>query len=123
MPTYNQYIKKGRIKKVRYSRIKALGGCPQKKGSCMKIYTTSPKKPNSANRRVAKVKLSNDRKIIAYIPNKGSKLQKHSTVLIKSGRTRDLPGLKFKMIRGKYDFEGLDYKRQGRSKVGTKKKI
>ena len=101
-----------------------MGGCPQKKGVCLKVYIEKPKKPNSAQRKVAKVRLSNKKERICYIPGEGHNLQEHSTVLIRSGRTQDLPGVRFKVVRGVYDFSGIDTaknRRKSRSKYGTKK--
>nr|WVH37059.1 ribosomal protein S12 [Meteora sporadica]WVH37093.1 ribosomal protein S12 [Meteora sporadica] len=121
MPTINQLIKKPRKKKQRSSKAPALNKCPQKKGICLKVYITSPKKPNSARRKVAKIFLSNKRKIIGYIPGEGHTLQEHSTVLLRGGRVKDLPGVRYKIIRGKFDLGGIDSRSQGRSKYGTKK--
>lgn len=122
MPTFNQLIKNKRKSKIRRNKIAALGKNPQKKGVCMKVYTTKPKKPNSAIRKIAKVKLSNKKKIIAYIPGEGHNLQEHSVVLIKAGRVPDLPGVKFKIIRGKYDSGPLTFRKKRRSLYGAKKK-
>lgn len=102
-------------------RTKALAGCPQKKGDCEKVFKKSPKKPNSANRSVAKVLLSNGRRVDVYIPGVGHNLQKHSTVLIRGGRTQDLPGVNYKAMRGKYDLDKLHGRRKSRSKYGGKK--
>lgn len=122
MPTLNQLIhNQPRLKRKRFSRRKALDTCPQKKGVCLKIYTTTPRKPNSATRKVAKISLSNKKKIIAYIPGIGHQLQQHSTVLIRGGRTQDLPGLRFKIIRGKFDSTPVALRRTRRSKYGIKK--
>lgn len=105
LPTFNQLKKKNRgRKKVRLYNLLALEGCPQKKGICVRIRTTKPKKPNSAIRKIVRVKLSNNKFITAYIPGQGYNLQKYSTVLIRGGRVKDVPGLKYKLIRGKYDF-------------------
>lgn len=123
MPTLNQLLKKKtRAPKSRSHRYAALEACPQKKGVCIKVYTTKPKKPNSAIRKIAKVKLSNNRKIIAYIPGEGHNLQEHSVVLIRAGRTQDLPGVKFKILRGKHDAAPLYARAHRRSFYGTKKK-
>lgn len=121
LPTLRQVLKIGRKHKRRTNRIAALENCPQKKGVCIKVYTTKPKKPNSAIRKIAKVKLSNNRKIIAYIPGMGHNLQEHSVVLIRAGRVPDLPGVKFKILRGKYDASPVDYRGKRRSHYGVKK--
>jgi len=120
MITYNQLIRKGRIKKIRCNRRAALQNCPQQKGVCTKVYFTKPKKPNSAIRKIAKIKLFNKKKIIAYIPGEGHNLQEHSIVLIRGGRTQDLPGLKFKIIRGKYDAVAVLERKNARSKYGMR---
>lgn len=122
MPTFNQLVHNSqRLKRKRFSRRKALDLCPQKKGVCLKVYTTSPKKPNSATRKVVKVSLTNNKKIIAYIPGIGHQLQQHSTVLIRGGRTQDLPGLRFKIIRGKFDSTPVEFRKTRRSKYGIKR--
>ncbi|MGX7582460.1 30S ribosomal protein S12 [Candidatus Vidania fulgoroideorum] len=120
--TINQLIKKGRKKKKKIKRSPALNCCPQKKGVCLKVYTTTPKKPNSALRKVAKIKLSNGNEIISYIPGEGHNLQEHSIVLVRGGRVKDLPGVKYHIIRGIYDAEGVNRKKS-RSKYGTKKNV
>lgn len=121
MPTLNQLIKNGRKNKRRRNRVAALQGQPQKKGVCTKVYTTKPKKPNSAIRKVAKVRLSTGKYIISYIPGEGHNLQEHSVVLIRGGRVKDLPGVKFKIIRGKFDLLGVLNRKKGRSRYGAKK--
>lgn len=109
LPTFNQLSKvERRRKKVRLYNLLALEGCPQKKGICVRIRTTKPKKPNSAIRKIVKVKLSNNKHVIAYIPGQGYNLQKYSTVLVRGGRVKDVPGLKYKLIRGKYDFLNVE---------------
>ena len=121
MPTFNQLIKEGRKKKRRRNRVAALEGNPQKKGICTKVYTTKPKKPNSAIRKIAKIRLSNGKFIIGYIPGQGHNLQEHSVVLIRGGRVKDLPGVKFKVIRGKFDLLGVYNRKKSRSVYGAKK--
>ncbi|MEO0231962.1 MAG: 30S ribosomal protein S12 [candidate division WOR-3 bacterium] len=121
MPTINQLVRKGRKLKKKKSRSPALEGCPQKRGVCIRVYTTTPKKPNSALRKVAKVRLSNGKEIIAYIPGEGHNLQEHSVVLVRGGRVKDLPGVKYHIIRGKYDCAGVEGRKQSRSKYGTKR--
>jgi small subunit ribosomal protein S12 len=121
MPTINQLILKKRLKKKRSQRVPALQKCPQKKGVCVRILTRTPKKPNSALRKLALVRLSNKKRIYAYIPGEGHSLQEHSIILMRAGRVKDLPGIKYKLIRGVYDFEGLAKRKQARSKYGTKK--
>jgi small subunit ribosomal protein S12 len=116
----NQLIKNGRVKKKRTKKVPALEQCPQKKGVCIKILTRSPKKPNSANRKLALIRLSNNKRIYGYIAGEGHNLQEHSVVLVRGGRTKDLPGIKYKIIRGVLDFEGLKNRKQARSKYGTK---
>lgn len=122
MPTLNQLasVKRGRKKKNFFSHTPALKGNPQQKGSCEKVFTCNPKKPNSAVRKLAKVKLWSDKVIDVYIPGEGHKLKRFNNVLIRGGRTQDLPGLKYKAIRGKYDFEGLTTRKNRRSLYGTK---
>ena len=121
MPTINQLIKKVRYQKRSISNSMALQQCPQKKGVCIKVYTTKPKKPNSAIRKVARVKLSNSQQVIGYIPGEGHSLQEHSVVYIRGGRVKDLPGVRYKIIRGKLDLHGVQNRKQARSKYGTKK--
>jgi small subunit ribosomal protein S12 len=106
---------------MRDKKTPALKGSPQKRGVCMRVYTKTPKKPNSAIRKIAKIRLSNTREIIAYIPGEGHNLQEHSVVLVRGGRVKDMPGIKYKVIRGILDAQGLKQRKQGRSKYGTKK--
>ncbi len=121
MPTIQQLIRKGR-EKVRYkSKSPALENCPQRRGVCVRVYTTTPKKPNSALRKVAKVRLTNGYEVIAYIPGIGHNLQEHSIVLVRGGRVKDLPGVRYHIVRGALDCMGVEGRRQGRSKYGTKK--
>jgi small subunit ribosomal protein S12 len=122
MPTISQLVKNGRLKKKRSQRVPALQKCPQKKAVCLRVLTRTPKKPNSALRKLALLKLSNKKRIYGYIPGEGHLLQEHSVVLVRGGRVKDLPGIKYKLIRGVYDFEGLEKRRQARSKYGTKRK-
>jgi small subunit ribosomal protein S12 len=122
MVTINQLIKNPRIKKKKLDKVPALQRCPQKKGVCIKVYTKTPKKPNSAVRKVANIRLnSTHKKIIGYIPGIGHNLQEHSVVLIRGGRVPDLPGVKYHLIRGKHDLDGLIHRRNSRSKYGSKK--
>jgi small subunit ribosomal protein S12 len=121
MPTINQLCNQIRQLKKRLVRTPALENSPQRKGICLKIFTRAPKKPNSALRKVARVRLSTKKRIIAYIPGEGHTLQEYSTVLMRGGRVKDLPGVKYHLIRGKYDFLGLKSRKQSRSKYGTKK--
>ncbi|MEO0239382.1 MAG: 30S ribosomal protein S12 [candidate division WOR-3 bacterium] len=121
MPTINQLVRLGRTPKKRKSKSPALDGCPQKRGVCIRVYTTTPKKPNSALRKVAKVRLSNGKEVIAYIPGEGHNLQEHSVVLVRGGRVKDLPGVKYHIIRGKYDAAGVEGRKNSRSLYGTKK--
>jgi len=122
MITYSQLIRKPRTLKKRSKRRPALQQCPQKKGVCMKLVTRTPKKPNSAIRKLALLRLSNQKRIYGYIPGEGKhSLQEHSVVLVQGGRRKDLPGIKYKLTRGVYDFEGLKGRKKGRSKYGTKK--
>lgn len=121
MPTIHQLTKKSRQKKFRSQRVSALEKCPQKKGSIIKLVTRTPKKPNSAIRKLALVRLSNRRRIYAYIIGNKHNLQEHSVVLVRAGRVKDLPGIRYKMIRGIYDYAGLETRKNGRSKYGTKK--
>lgn len=122
MPTNQQLIKYPRFKKRYKTKCPALKKNPQKKGVCLKVYTRTPKKPNSAIRKIAKIRLTNKIQIIAYIPGEGHTLQEHSVVLVRGGRVKDLPGVRYHLIRGKYDFQGLKNRSQRRSKYGTKKK-
>ena len=121
MPTINQLSKPSRCGKKRPSTRPALQNCPQKKGVVIKVLTRTPKKPNSAIRKVTKVRLSNKRKVIAYIPGEGHNLQEYSTVLMRGGRVKDLPGVKYHLIRGVYDFVPLKTRKTSRSKFGVKK--
>lgn len=121
MPTINQLVRLGRKKKEKKSKAPALQGCPQKRGVCVRVYTVTPKKPNSALRKVARVRLTNGIEITAYIPGIGHNLQEHSVVLIRGGRVRDLPGVRYKVIRGALDAAGVQNRRKSRSKYGTPK--
>jgi len=121
MPTINQLCNSIRKLKKSVNRVPALEGSPQKKGVCLKVFIRTPKKPNSAQRKVARLRISTKKKISAYIPGEGHTLQEYSTVLMRGGRVKDLPGIKYHLIRGKYDFLGLKNRRQARSKYGTKK--
>ncbi len=121
MPTIQQLVRLGRKPKKRKSKSPALEGSPQKRGVCIRVYTTTPKKPNSALRKVAKVRLSNGREVIAYIPGEGHNLQEHSVVLVRGGRVKDLPGVKYHIVRGKYDAAGVEGRRSSRSLYGTKR--
>nr|YP_009493671.1 ribosomal protein S12 [Codonopsis lanceolata]AWN57616.1 ribosomal protein S12 [Codonopsis lanceolata] len=121
MPTLNQLIRHRREKKRRTDRTRASDQCPQKQGVCPRVLTRPPKKPNSAQRKIAKVRLSNGHNIFAYIPGEGHNLQEHSIVLIRGGRVKDLPGVKFHCIRGVKDLLGIPDRRRGRSKYGAKK--
>lgn len=120
MPTYNQLCKNKRKKKVKQNKTPALEGCPQKKGICTKLVLKTPKKPNSALRKLVKLKLSNNKHLYAYIPGEGHNLQAYSTVLMRGGRVKDLPGIKYHLVRGKFDFAGLKNRKTSRSKYGTK---
>lgn len=121
MPTIQQLVRKGRSVKSKRSKSVALVSCPQKRGVCTKVYTTTPKKPNSALRKVAKVRLTNKMEVIAYIPGEGHNLQEHSIVLVRGGRVKDLPGVRYHIVRGALDTSGVDARRQRRSKYGAKK--
>jgi small subunit ribosomal protein S12 len=121
MPTIQQLVRKGRTKPERRSKSAALDACPQRRGVCTRVYTTTPKKPNSALRKVAKVKLTNQTEIIAYIPGEGHNLQEHSIVLVRGGRVKDLPGVRYHIVRGALDTSGVEGRNQRRSKYGTKK--
>jgi small subunit ribosomal protein S12 len=120
MPTYNQLCKKKRKNKKKTNKTPALERCPQKKGFCTKIVLRSPKKPNSALRKLVKLKLTNNKRVYAYIPGEGHNLQPFSTVLIRGGRVKDLPGVKYHLIRGKLDLSGIKNRKTSRSKYGTK---
>ena len=121
MPTIQQLVRKGRSNKAKKTKSAALHGSPQKRGVCTRVYTTTPKKPNSALRKVAKVRLTNGIEVIAYIPGEGHNLQEHSIVLVRGGRVKDLPGVKYHIVRGALDAAGVEERMQGRSKYGTKK--
>jgi small subunit ribosomal protein S12 len=121
MPTINQLVRFGRTKAKNRSKSPVLQSCPQKRGVCLVVKTTTPKKPNSALRKIARVRLSNGREITAYIPGEGHNLQEHSIVLIRGGRVRDLPGVRYHIIRGTMDSAGVDGRKQQRSKYGVKK--
>jgi small subunit ribosomal protein S12 len=121
MPTIQQLVRLNRTKVIYRTKTPALNSCPQRRGICTRVYTTTPKKPNSAIRKVARVKLTSGFEVTAYIPGEGHSLQEHSIVLIRGGRVKDLPGIKYKIIRGVFDFEGLKSRKQARSKYGTKK--
>ena len=121
MPTIAQLVRHGRKKPVTQSKSKALDKCPQKRGVCTRVYTTTPKKPNSALRKVARIRLTNKMEVTAYIPGVGHNLQEHSIVLIRGGRVKDLPGVRYHIVRGALDTLGVSDRRQGRSKYGAKK--
>ncbi len=121
MPTISQLIRKPRKKVVKKSKSPALKSCPQRRGVCTRVYTTTPKKPNSALRKVAKVRLSSGYEVIAYIPGEGHNLQEHSIVYVRGGRVKDLPGVRYHIVRGVADTQGVDGRKQGRSKYGTKR--
>ncbi len=121
MPTINQLIRSSREKVTWKSKSPALDGSPQKRGVCTRVYTTTPKKPNSALRKVARVRLTNSLEVTAYIPGEGHNLQEHSIVLIRGGRVKDLPGVRYHIIRGSLDTAGVSDRKQGRSKYGAKK--
>jgi len=121
MPTINQLIRKGRTDKRKINKVPALNACPQRRGVCTRVYTTTPKKPNSALRKVARVRLTNGFEVTAYIPGEGHKLQEHSVVLIRGGRVKDLPGVRYHILRGVLDTTGVDGRKQARSKYGTKR--
>jgi small subunit ribosomal protein S12 len=115
-------VRKGRKKVKKKTKSRALMNCPQKRGVCTRVYTTTPKKPNSALRKVARVRLTNGFEVTAYIPGEGHNLQEHSIVLIRGGRVKDLPGVRYHIVRGTYDTSGVDDRKQGRSKYGKKRK-
>ena len=121
MPTINQLVRKGRTLVKSKTKSPALKRCPQKRGVCLRVYTTTPKKPNSALRKVARVRLSNGVEVTAYIPGEGHNLQEHSIVMIRGGRVKDLPGVRYHIIRGTLDTAGVAERKQGRSKYGAKK--
>jgi small subunit ribosomal protein S12 len=121
MPTINQLVRKGRKKVLKKDKTPALKGSPQKRGVCTRVYTTTPKKPNSALRKVARVRLTNGFEVTSYIPGEGHNLQEHSIVLIRGGRVKDLPGVRYHIIRGTLDASGVAGRKQSRSKYGTKR--
>lgn len=121
MPTIQQLIRNGRKSKVKKTTSPALQNCPQRRGVCTRVYTTTPKKPNSALRKVARVRLTNGYEVTAYIPGEGHNLQEHSIVLIRGGRVKDLPGVRYHIVRGTLDTAGVEDRKQGRSHYGTKK--
>ena len=121
MPTINQLVRKPRVKVVTKSKVPALEACPQKRGVCTRVYTTTPKKPNSALRKVAKVRLTNGYEVISYIGGEGHNLQEHSVVLLRGGRVKDLPGVRYHMVRGSLDTAGVKDRKQSRSKYGAKR--
>ena len=121
MPTINQLVRKGRKRVQKKPNTPALKQCPQKRGVCTRVYTATPKKPNSALRKVARLRLSNGREVSAYIGGENHNLQEHSMVLVRGGRVKDLPGVRYHIVRGTLDSEGVDGRRQGRSKYGAKK--
>jgi small subunit ribosomal protein S12 len=121
MPTINQLVRKGRTKQVKRSKSPVLDKCPQKRGVCLQVKTQTPKKPNSALRKIARVRLSNGKEITCYIPGEGHNLQEHSVVLIRGGRVRDLPGVRYHVLRGTLDASGVDGRTKSRSKYGTKR--
>lgn len=121
MPTINQLVEKGRKPNVYRSKSPALANCPQRRGVCTRVYTTTPKKPNSAIRKVAKVRLTTQIEVISYIPGEGHNLQEHSVVLVRGGRVKDLPGVRYHIVRGSLDTAGVTKRRQSRSKYGAKR--
>lgn len=121
MPTINQLIRKPRTDKIERNKVPALESCPQKRGVCIRVYTTTPKKPNSALRKVARIRLTNGFEVIGYIPGEGHNLQEHSVVMIRGGRVKDLPGVRYHVIRGTRDAQGVKDRKQARSKYGAKK--
>ena len=121
MPTINQLVRRSRTKQVKRNKVPALENCPQKRGVCTRVYTTTPKKPNSALRKVARVKLTNGFEVTSYIPGEGHNIQEHSVVLLRGGRVKDLPGVRYHVLRGVLDTEGVKDRKQRRSKYGTKR--
>ncbi len=121
MPTINQLIRKGRKRVIEKTKAPALSSCPQKRGVCTRVYTSTPKKPNSALRKVARVRMTNQIEVTAYIPGEGHNLQEHSIVMIRGGRVKDLPGVRYHIIRGTMDTSGVADRKRSRSKYGTKK--
>src|SRR5881398_3005357 len=122
MPTINQLVRKGRRDKVAKTKTAALKGSPQRRGVCTRVYTTTPKKPNSALRKVARIRISGGIEVTAYIPGEGHNLQEHSVVLVRGGRVKDLPGVRYKVVRGTLDAAGVSDRRKARSQYGVKKK-
>jgi small subunit ribosomal protein S12 len=120
MPTISQLIKFGRRQKLKKNKVKALQGCPQRRGVCLQVTTRTPKKPNSAQRKIARVRLTNGEEVTAYIGGEGHNLQEHSVVLVRGGRVRDLPGVRYHVVRGSLDSLGVEKRKQGRSKYGKK---
>ena len=120
MPTVNQLVRHGRRKQVKKRHAPALQGCPQKRGVCLQVKTATPKKPNSALRKIARVRLTNGIEVTAYIPGEGHNLQEHSIVLVRGGRVKDLPGVRYHIVRGVLDAQGVQSRRKSRSKYGTK---
>ena len=120
MPTINQLVRKSRSRQVKKSNVPALAACPQKRGVCTRVYTTTPKKPNSALRKVARVRLTNGYEVTSYIGGEGHNLQEHSVVLIRGGKVRDLPGVRYLVVRGVLDTAGVQDRKRGRSKYGTR---
>ncbi len=121
MPTFNQLVKRGRVQKKGKSKSPALANCPQKRGVCTRVFTTTPKKPNSALRKVARIRLTNNVEVTGYIPGIGHNLQEHSIVLIRGGRVKDLPGVRYHVIRGTLDAEGVQNRQKARSRYGAKR--
>ena len=121
MPTINQIIRQGRDQQKSKSKGPALGSCPQKRGVCVRVYTTTPKKPNSALRKVARVRLTNGIEVTSYIGGEGHNLQEHSVVLVRGGKVKDLPGVRYHIVRGSLDTQGVNNRKQARSKYGTKR--
>ena len=121
MPTVNQLVRKGRRAQSKRNKVPALESCPQKRGVCTRVYTTTPKKPNSALRKVARVRLTNGFEVTSYIPGEGHNLQEHSVVMIRGGRVKDLPGVRYHVIRGTLDTQGVANRKQRRSKYGAKR--
>ena len=121
MPTINQLIRKPRQRQVTRNKVPAMQGCPQKRGVCTRVYTVTPKKPNSALRKVARVRLTNQHEVICYIPGEGHNLQEHSVVMIRGGRVKDLPGVRYHILRGVLDTQGISTRRQRRSLYGAKR--
>ena len=121
MPTINQLIRHGRVSPINKTKVPAMQSCPQKRGVCTRVYTTTPKKPNSALRKVARIRLTNGFEVTSYIPGEGHNLQEHSIVLVRGGRVKDLPGVRYKVIRGALDTSGVTDRKQARSRYGSKK--